>query len=154
MWQIYIFLPLGTSNWKKLRPFWNKQLLNWHTLHLDRVIENGRTNLAGLKKAIYFKTFFVPWHALFPTFFRLRSPSLAAPIGSCILFKFKVNSSVLEQILNKRSSPRAKINTAWKIIPHSSKITKNRNPPHWVPLLTIFKNQFFLIQKQLYNEYI
>ena len=56
--------------------------------------------------------------------------------------------------LNKRSLPRPKTTTAWKLIPYRSKITKNWNPPRWVPLHRIFKNRFLLIQKQLYIEYI
>ena len=35
--------------------------------------------------------------------------------------------------LNKRFLPRPKTITAWKLIPHRSKISKNWNPPHWVP---------------------
>ena len=56
--------------------------------------------------------------------------------------------------LNKRFLPRAKTTTAWKLIPHRSKISKNWNPPHWVPLHRFFKNWFLLIQKQLYNNNI
>ena len=42
--------------------------------------------------------------------------------------------------------------TAWKLIPHRYKISKNWNPPHWVH--RFFKNWFLLIQKQLYSNYI
>ena len=56
--------------------------------------------------------------------------------------------------LNKRFLPRPKTITAWKLIPHRSKISKNWNPPHWVPLHRFFKNRFSLMQKQLYIEYI
>ena len=52
--------------------------------------------------------------------------------------------------LNKRFLPRPKITTAWNLIPHRSKISKNWNPPHWIPLHRFFKNWFLLIQKQLY----
>ena len=38
--------------------------------------------------------------------------------------------------LNKKSLPRPKTTAAWKLTPHRSKISKNWNPPHWVPLLT------------------
>ena len=33
--------------------------------------------------------------------------------------------------LNKSFLPRPKTTTAWKLIPHSSKISKNWNPPPW-----------------------
>ena len=56
--------------------------------------------------------------------------------------------------LNKRFLSRPKTITAWKLIPHRSKINKNWNPPHWVPLHRFFKNWFLLIQKQLYSNYI
>ena len=48
--------------------------------------------------------------------------------------------------LNKRSLPRPKTTTAWKLIPHRSKISKNRNPPRWVPLYRFFKNWFLLMR--------
>ena len=44
--------------------------------------------------------------------------------------------------------------TAWKLIPHRSKNSKNWNPPRWVPLHRFLKNWFLLIQKQLYSNYI
>ena len=53
--------------------------------------------------------------------------------------------------LNIRNLPRPKTTTAWKLIPHRSKISKNWNPPHWVPLHRFFKNWFLLMQKQLYS---
>ena len=56
--------------------------------------------------------------------------------------------------LDKRSLPRPKTTTAWKLTPHSSKISKNWNPPHWDPHRLhhrFFKNWFLLIQKQLCN---
>ena len=56
--------------------------------------------------------------------------------------------------LNKRSLTRPKTTTAWKLIPHRSKISKNWNPPWWVPLHIFFKNLFSLMPKQLYNNYI
>ena len=56
--------------------------------------------------------------------------------------------------LNKRFLPRPNTTTAWKLIPHMSEISKNWNPPHWVPLHRFFKNWFLLIQKQLYSNYI
>ena len=56
--------------------------------------------------------------------------------------------------LNKRFLPRPKTTTAWNIILHRSKISKDWNPPHWVPLHRFFKNWFLLIQKQLYSNYI
>ena len=56
--------------------------------------------------------------------------------------------------LNKRSLPRPKTTTAWKLTPHRSKISKNWNPPHWVHLHKLFKNWFLLIWKQLYSNYI
>ena len=56
--------------------------------------------------------------------------------------------------LNKRFLPRPNNTTVWKLIPHRSKISKNWNPPHWVPLHRFFKNWFLLIQKQLYSNYI
>ena len=55
---------------------------------------------------------------------------------------------------NKRSLPRPTTTTAWKLIPQRSKISKNWNPPHWVPLHRFFKNWFLLIQNQLYSNYI
>ena len=42
--------------------------------------------------------------------------------------------------------------TAWKLIPHRSKISENWNPPHCVPLHRFYKNWFLLIQKQLYSK--
>ena len=56
--------------------------------------------------------------------------------------------------LNKKFLPRPKTTTAWKCIPHRSKISKNWNPPYWDPLHRFFKNLFLLIQKLLYNNYI
>ena len=56
--------------------------------------------------------------------------------------------------LNKRFLLRPKTTTAWNIIPHRSKISKNWNPPHWIPLNRFFKNCFLLIQKQHYSNYI
>ena len=56
--------------------------------------------------------------------------------------------------LNKRSFPRPKTTTAWKLIPHTSKISKNWNPPWCVTLHRFFKNWFLLMQKQLYNNRI
>ena len=53
--------------------------------------------------------------------------------------------------LNKISLPRTKTATIWKLIPHWSKISKNWNPPKWVPLNRFFKNWFLLM---LYNNYI
>ena len=53
--------------------------------------------------------------------------------------------------LNKRSLTRPKTTTAWKLIPHRSKISKNRNPPRWFPLHRFFKYWFLLMRKQLYN---
>ena len=50
--------------------------------------------------------------------------------------------------------PRPKNITAWKLIPHRSKISKNWNPPRWVPLDRFFKNLFLLIQKHLYSTYV
>ena len=56
--------------------------------------------------------------------------------------------------LNKKSLPRLKTTTAWKLISHRSKISKNWNLPRWVPLHRFFKNWFLLMRKQLYNNYI
>ena len=56
--------------------------------------------------------------------------------------------------LNKKSLPRPKTTTEWKLIPHRSKISKNWNPPHLGPLHRFFNNSFLLIQKHLYNNYI
>ena len=56
--------------------------------------------------------------------------------------------------LNQRSLPRPTTTTAWKLIPHRSKISKDGNPPQWVPLHRFFKNWFLLIQNQLYNDYV
>ena len=56
--------------------------------------------------------------------------------------------------INKRFLLRAKTTTAWKLIPHRSKISKNWNPPHWDPLHRFFKNWFSLIQKLLYSNYV
>ena len=53
--------------------------------------------------------------------------------------------------LNIKSLPGPKTTTAWKLTPYRSKISKNWNPPHWVPLHRFFKNWFLLIQKQLYS---
>ena len=60
----------------------------------------------------------------------------------------------LRMNLNKESLPRSKTTTAWKLIPHWPKISKNWNSTHLDPLHRFFKNCFLLIQKQLYNEYI
>ena len=56
--------------------------------------------------------------------------------------------------LNNMFLPRPKTTTAWKLIPHRSKISKNWNPPHWDPLHRFFKNCFLLLQKQLCSNYI
>ena len=56
--------------------------------------------------------------------------------------------------LNKRFLPRPKTISAWKLKPYRSKISKNWNPPWWVPLHRFFKNWFLLIQNQLYSNYI
>ena len=56
--------------------------------------------------------------------------------------------------LNKRFLPRPKTITAWKLITHRSKISKNWNPPWRVPIHRFFKNWFLLIHKQLYSKYI
>ena len=37
---------------------------------------------------------------------------------------------------------------------YRSKITKNQNPPWWVPPYKLLKKRFLLIQKQLYIQYI
>ena len=55
---------------------------------------------------------------------------------------------------NKIFLPRPKTTTPWKLIPHRSKINKNWNHPHWVPLHRFFKNWFLLIQKQLYSTVV
>ena len=52
---------------------------------------------------------------------------------------------------NKRFLPGPKTITAWKLIPHRSKISKKWNPLRWVPLHRFFKNLFLLRQKQLYS---
>ena len=59
--------------------------------------------------------------------------------------------SVLEQIWIKGSYLDQRL---WKLILHKSIISKNWNPPYWVPLHRFFKNWFLLIQKHLYNNYI
>ena len=64
------------------------------------------------------------------------------------------NSQCPRTDLNKRFLPRPKTITAWKHIPHRSRMNENWNPPHWVPLHRFFKNWFLLIQKQLYSNYI
>ena len=46
--------------------------------------------------------------------------------------------------LNKRFLPRPKTITAWKLIPHRPKISKNWNPPQMVPLHKFFKKRFYL----------
>jgi len=56
--------------------------------------------------------------------------------------------------LNKKYLPRPKTTTAWKLILHRSKISKNWNLPLWVPPHRFFKNWFLLIQQQLYSNYI
>ena len=56
--------------------------------------------------------------------------------------------------LNKRFFPRPNNTTPWQLITHRSKISKNWNPPHWVPLYRFFKNWFLLVQKLLYSNYI
>ena len=53
--------------------------------------------------------------------------------------------------LNKRLLPRPKTTTAWKLIPHRSKISKNWNPPR---VHRFLKNWFLIIQKQLYSNYV
>ena len=55
-------------------------------------------------------------------------------------------SQCLRTDLNKSFLPRSKTITAWKLIPHRSKISKNWNPPWWVPLHRFFKNWFSLIK--------
>ena len=88
-------------------------------------------------------------------------PHAVPPLGCTMtgISKFCPNlwgiSGLREQIdLNKRSLPRPKTTTAWKIIPHRSKIGKNWNNSQWVPLHWFFKNWFLLMWKQLYNNYI
>ena len=49
--------------------------------------------------------------------------------------------------LNKRFLPRPKTITAWKLIPHRSKISKKWNPLRWVPLHRFFKNWFLKVNK-------
>ena len=71
-----------------------------------------------------------------------------------LLKKLRMYTQCPRTKINKRFLPRAKTTTAWKLIPHRSKISKNWNPPHWDPLHRFFKNWFLLVQKQLYNNYI
>ena len=83
-------------------------------MYLDRVIENGRTNLAGLKKGHLFQDFFLyPDMLYFLPFFRLQSPSLAAykdtKICSCILFKFKANKVVSFLGVFRHSTSRVQV---------------------------------------------
>ena len=72
-----------------------------------------------------------------------------------IIFRLKlVRSQCPRTHLNKRFLPRPKTTTAWKLIPHRSKISKNWNPPRWVHLYRFFKNWFLLVHKQLHSNYI
>ena len=54
--------------------------------------------------------------------------------------------------LNKKFLSRPKTTAAWTLVPHRSKISKNWNPLHWVPLHRFFKNLFLLIQKHFYSN--
>ena len=63
-------------------------------------------------------------------------------------------SQRLSSDLSKSFLPRPKTTTAWELIPHRSKISKNWIPPQWVPLHWFFENWFLLIQKHLYSNYI
>ena len=51
------------------------------------------------------------------------------------ILKFE-NNHISHTDLNKRFLLGPNATTAWKLIPHRSKISKNWNPPHWVPLST------------------
>ena len=51
---------------------------------------------------------------------------------------YQPNSQCSITNLNKRFLPRPKTITSWKLIPHRSKISKNWNPPQWVPLHRFF----------------
>ena len=51
--------------------------------------------------------------------------------------------------LKKRFLPRPNTTTAWKFIPHRSKISKNWNPPLWVPLHRFYKNSSTVITFKL-----
>ena len=70
----------------------------------------------------------------------------------------KLRSQCPRTYLNKRFLPRQKlpqhhsrypICTAWKPIPHRSKIQQELKYPHWVTI-----HRFLLIKKQLYSNYI
>ena len=45
--------------------------------------------------------------------------------------------------LNKTFLPRPTTITAWKLIPHRSKISMNWNPLHWDPIIKYFFKVFF-----------
>ena len=85
-------------------------------------------------------------------FFRLDN-SLCSQCKQSNAVKF-CHTKCLRINLDKRFLPRSKTTTAWKLILHRSKISKNWNPPQLVLLWRFFKNWFLLIQKQLYNNYI
>ena len=90
---------------------------------------------------------------------RASEPSCHHEPRTYIMFK-KVYYNLLNYTqcpsidLIKRFLPRPKSIAAWKLITNRSKISKNWNPPNWVPLHRFFKNWFLLIQKQLYSNYI
>ena len=65
-------------------------------------------------------------------------------IRLCHMHTFRAQCS--RAYLNKKSLPRPKTTAAWKLIPHRSKISKNWNPPHWVPVHRFSKNCILLIQ--------
>ena len=92
------------------------------------------------------------WGFLFKRFLRQIS------IGKSDILKrpqrFETISQCPRPDLDKRFLPRPKTITAWKLIPHRYKISKNWNPPRWVPLNRFFKNWLLLIQKQLDSNYI
>ena len=51
--------------------------------------------------------------------------------------------------LNKRFLPGPNTTTAWKLIPHRSKNSKNWNSPWWDPLHRFFENSFTIITFKL-----
>ena len=94
------------------------------------------------------------WNAPFNFYFSVCLPFLKGWASASFASLEMDGSQCPRTDLNKRFLPRPKTITAWKLPLYRSKISKNWNPPRWVPLHRFFKNWFLLIQKQLYNNYI
>ena len=71
-----------------------------------------------------------------------------------ILFDFAISSQRSRTDLNKRFLPRPNTITAWKLIPHRSKISKNWNPPCTVGFqILIFTNTKTALQQLHANSF-